>query len=1174
MKYRPSAVSGVPPTHESGVARCFISPRFGLRETVQRGLKHRATLGLAAILFSGSAFGATDPLAEGFRQPPPEARPHTYWLWMNGYMHAPSAIEELRAMKEAGLSGVLLFEMGARGDKAAFPPPGPAFLSEPWLAQLKLALSEARTLGLQVDMSVISSWDMGGPWIEPRHACMALYATATTVTGGSKLDVALPFPTPERTAPLGPDGRPAYWTDVAVLALRSPKRLPAHEFVLRLDPPGDHALTEVVLDQGRPNAAAELAATLTPVREFAVAVSGTGTGERDFTEVLRGTLAAPAGPQRFKLPAGTKARHVRLQLLSGHDATRARWTLGEFEVVDATGRNLAGSHAVNRLFDGALTVRAPMPLTYYDWKAGNLNNGSVTGAGGVFATYGLPPFEISDPRELVDVTAQVDREGRLRWDAPPGAWTIQRYVCMVTGEKLKVPSPASDGLASDHLNAEATRVHMNHVIAQLRKGLGDDLAKSGLRNLYLASYEVVGKVWSPVFASEFKRRRGYELTRYLPAIFGARIGTAETTERFLFDYEKTLGEVLVDAYYRTAAEVARAAGLAIKSEAGGPGPPIHTPPVDSLLAHGAMDDVQGEFWPFRPTSDGLNVIKEPASAGHIYGKRRIHLESFTSSRHWAEGPQDLKESADRVFCEGGNHFVWHTWTHNSPEAGVPGWVYGAGTHLNRNVTWWPQAPAFLSYLSRGSFLLQRGNFVADVLYYYGDGGSNFVGPRRNPVTLGAGYDYDVTNADVILTRLNVRDGRLTLPDGTSYAVLVLPEREDIHPAVLARIEKLVADGATVVGPRPARASGLEGFAASDARVKELATKLWADLDGLERTSRAHGAGRVVQGKTERDVLAELKVTPDFTAPPALDFIHRRDGEVEIYFVRNRETNAFAGSAVFRAGNRAPEFWDPRTGTIAPAGVFRRTEGGIEVPLALAPLGSTFVIFRGRLPANTIASVTPTATIERHGDEARVVTDKPGTYTVTFGSGMRSEIKVATLPGQLVLDSDWTVDFASPAGAPARISLQRVGPWTQQAAPEIKYFAGTAKYRRAFALPEGWRAHAQRVELDLGRLWAIGEVSVNGRSLGVVWTPPFRVDCTAALRDGPNELVVDVVSTWHNRIVGEARGAVPRWTKTNITTSQRGLGKDMQSGPWKTLDPIDAGLFGPVRLIPLAVQPVE
>ena len=1139
-----------------------------------RGVKPLLQFALAAMIGWSAGSAAEISLEAGFREPPMEARPHTYWLWMNGHLDPPSAIEELRAMKTAGLSGVLLFEMGARGDKALFPAPGPAFLSEAWLERLKLVLEETRRLGMQVDMSVISSWDMGGPWIEPRHAVMALYNTETTVTGGSRVDAPLPFPTPERAAPLGPDGRPAFWTDVAVLALRSPRRLPGHEFVLRLDPPVAHGITEVVLDQGRPNAAPELAASMTGVKEFTVAVSESGAEDKDFKEVLRANLEAAPGPQRFSLPAGTKARHVRLQLLGGQDPTRARWTLGEFEVRDASGRNLAGSHTVNRLYDGALTVRAPMPLAYNEWKAGNLNNGSVTGPTGVFCTFGRPPFEISDPRDVIEVTAQVDREGRLRWDAPPGDWTILRYVCMVTGERLKVPSPASDGLASDHLNPEATRIHMNHVVKQLRQALGPNLAQSGLTNCYLASYEVVGKVWSPVFAGEFERRRGYALTRYLPAIFGARIGNAETTERFLFDYQKTLGEVVVDAYYRTAAEVARAAGLQIKSEAGGPGPPIHTPPIESLQAYGAIDNVQGEFWPFRPTADGLNVIKEPASAGHIYGKRRIHLESFTSSRHWGEGPQDLKESADRVFVEGGNHFVWHTWTHNSPEAGLPGWVYGAGTHLNRNVTWWKQAPAFLSYLSRGSFLLQRGNFVADVLYYYGDAGSNFVGPRRNPPSLGPGYDYDVTNAEVILNRLSVRDGRLTLPEGTNYGVLVLPEREDIAPAVLARIERLVNEGATVIGPRPRRASGLEGFATNDARVREMAARLWGDLDGRERTSRKVGAGRVVQGKSEREILLELGVTPDFTGPAALDFIHRRDGDAEIYFVRNKETTPFAGSATFRAGSRAPELWDPRTGTMAPAGMFRRTDAGIEVALNLAPMGSVFVVFRGRLPATSVAAVSPPAQIERQGDAKRLVAERAGTYTVTFGTGLRSQVTIPPLPGVMMLDTDWTVDFASPAGAPPRLSLPRVGPWTQQAAPELKSFAGTGTYRRSFALPEGWRARAQRIELDLGRLWAIGEVTVNGQPLGVVWTPPFRVDVTNALRDGVNEVVVDVVGTWHNRLVGEARGLVPRWTKTNVTQSQRGLGRELQVGPWKNLDPIEAGLFGPVRLIPLGVRPIE
>lgn len=1091
-------------------------------------------LALAAAL-TLSSFAAEPTLEAGFRAPPPAARPHTYWLWLNGHVHLPTAFDELKAMRDAGLGGVLLFEMGARGDKATTPPPGPAFLSPDWVKQLRATTDQARALGLQVDMSIISSWDMGGPWIEPKHAAMNLYSTETTAaaTAGTPLDLVLPFPTPERAAPLAADGRPAFWTDVAVLALRAPRRLPAHEFVLRLDPVGTHELAAVVLDQGKPNAPAALAATMTPVREFSLAVSITGTAAEDFTEVHRGTLAATAGPQRIALPAGTRASHLRLRLLSGHDATRPRWTLGELEVLDPAGRNLAVSHRADQTRDGALLVREPVPLTYTGWSAGKLHDGLREGAGGVFASAGRPSFDVAALSDVIDVTAHVDRTGHLRWEAPPGEWTLLRYVCMVTGEKLKVPSPSSDGLASDHLSAEATRIHMDNVITRLRAGLGDDLTKTGIENFYLASYEVVGRVWSPVFADEFKRRRGYDLTPYLPTIFGARIGGDTTTARFLFDYRKTLGEVLVDAYYRTAAAVARAAGLKIKSESGGPGPPIHTPPVDALLAQGAVDSVQGEFWPFWPDNDAINVIKEPASAAHIYGKPRVHLEAFTSFHHWAEGPQDLKPSADRVFTEGGNHFVWHTWTHQAPDYGLPGLVYGAGTHLSRSVTWWPKAKPFLDYLARGSFLLQRGQFVADVLYYYGDDGMNFVGPRKNPSTLGPGYDYDVTNADALLTRFTVRDGRLTLPEGTSYALLVLPDREDIHPPVLAKIESLVAAGATVLGRRPTRATGLENFPASDARVRELAAKLWADLDGKSRTTRTHGRGRVFTGVPERSVLATLGLAPDFTAPATLDFTHRRDGDDEIYFVRNKTAAPVAATATFRAGDRTPELWDPITARIARAPSFRRTAAGVELPLTFAPNGSTFVIFRDRSTAAPLATTSETA---------------PG------------------LPAALSLDRDWTIDFASPLGAaPARITLPQIAPWTSSTPtttnPALAAFTGTGTYRKTFTLPAGLRAPGRRLELDLGHLWTIGEVFLNGKSLGVLWTPPFRVDATDALRDGENQLTVEVINTWHNRLVGDARlPAAQRQTRTNVAISQR--------KPWKDLDPIASGLFGPVRLVPV------
>ncbi|MGE0132845.1 MAG: glycosyl hydrolase [Blastocatellales bacterium] len=973
-----------------------------MKPHLQRLLILLALLGAGAALSAGQEHTpARDELERGFLNPPSDARPHAYWLWLNGYVHAATADEELAAMKEAGLSGVLLFDMGARGDRAAQPPAGPAFLSDAWLKQFRASVTRAKQLGLQVDFSVISSWDLGGHWIEPRYASMGLYPAEAEIEGGKQIDVALPFPAAPAAAPKGADGRPAFWRDVAVLAVRDAQR---------------------------------------------------GAGQKV-----------------------------------------------------------------------------------------------------VF-------------REVVDVTARVEGD-RLRWDAPAGRWAILRYVCMNTGERLKVPSPASDGWATDHLNPEATRAHMNYVIGRLRETFGD-LRVSGLTNLYLASYEVRGPVWSPGFTREFKQRRGYEMTRFLPAVFGATVDDEETTRRFLFDYRKTLGEVLIDAYYNAARVAAHQAGLTIKSEAGGPGPPVHNVPVDALLANAAVDEIQGEFWPFRPNEDGLWVVKETASAGHIYGKPRVHMEAFTSRDAWREGPQDLKASADRVFVEGGNHMVWHTWTHAPPDAGQPGWVYGAGTHLNRNVTWWPKAKPFIDYLARSSYLLQRGRFVADVLYYYGDGGYKFVGPRRNDAGLGPGYDYDVTNSDVILHRLDVRDGRLVLPDGQSYAVLVLPEAEEMNPAVLDKIERLAMAGATVIGPKPMRAHGLEGAPASDARVRELADKLWGDLDGRTKKTRAYGKGRVVWGETPRQVLAAMKIQPDFVAPTGLDFIHRRDGAVEIYFVRNRQAQPVRANVRFRIADREPEFWDAQTGRMERAAVYRRTPEGVEMPVELAANGSIFVVFRRPARADAIVNVAPEAAVIMRDNAPLIETSRNGSYVVTRDGGRRQTIDVSGLPAPLTLDGEWSIEFEKGRGAPAgSMKIASLASWTEHADPAVKFFSGTARYRKTFTLPPGWKGNGRRVYLDFGDLWTIGEAWLNGQPLGVLWTQPFRADCAEALRDGENELTMEVTNNWFNRLVGDA--ALPserRLTRTNITSSG---GK-----PWARLEPRESGLFGPVRLIAVARQPLD
>ncbi|MBN1443390.1 MAG: hypothetical protein JXA90_11835, partial [Planctomycetes bacterium] len=763
-----------------------------------------------------------DPLLAGFRDPPREARPSTYWLWLNGYVNRDHVERELQAFHDAGIRGVLIFDMGARGAKEAMPPAGPPFLSDRSTDDIAHAVRAAGRLGMDVQLSVASSWDMGGSWVEPRHGSMGLFTSRITIDGPREHDDVLPMPPIPAKAPRQPDGQPAFQKNVAVLAFPAGTRLPGHEFVFRLDPPGlrtlDHAvLCNTASDDPKTHGDLHLF-----TRDFSIAVSAEGSTDGEFREVLRASLEPTVDPQRFELPP-VEARYARLRIESGHNQKFDRVQLGEFELFDREGINVVASHAADRSRDGAVLVRCGSALGHdRDWTAENIHDGARSGPAGSWSSAGPPPVLIETLESIIDLTGRLQEDGRLRWKVPPGRWAVLRCVCLNTGERLKVPSPNSDGLATDHLSREATRVFLDHVIRRLQSRLGD-LGETSLAQLYLASYEVRGPIWTPDLPRWFRHYRGYELAPYLPALSGEIVISEEITERFLYDYRKTLGDLLVDAYYRAAVDAAHAAGVGIESEAGGPGPPIHQVPVDALKALGAIDEVRGEFWPKRPDASALWVVKETACAAHIYGKRRVHMEAFTSMHHWQDGPFDLKPSADRAFCEGANHFVWHTASHLPPEAGKPGWVYLAGTHLNTNLIWWPKAGAFIDYLARCSFLLQQGLFAGDVCYYYGDQGYNFVPPKHVDPSLGFGYDYDVANREVILTRMSVReDGRIALLGGMSYALLALPERDDIDLDVLGKIEELVREGATVVGSKPNRSSGLAGCPERDRKVRELA----------------------------------------------------------------------------------------------------------------------------------------------------------------------------------------------------------------------------------------------------------------------------------------------------------------------------------------------------------------
>jgi hypothetical protein len=719
---------------------------------------------------------------------------------------------------------------------------------------------------------------------------------------------------------------------------------------------------------------------------------------------------------------------------------------------------------------------------------------------------------------VIDLSDHLDPNGTLMWDAPEGKWQILRFGCTLADNcTVSTHSDGWGGYALDVLDAGAFARYWDAVVEPLIADAGP-LAGTTLRYLYTDSWEIDVFNWTPTFRDEFRTRRGYDPLPYFPVLAGRIVGSRDVSNRFLADYRKTLGDLAVDHHYRLFREWAARAGIGIHPESGGP----HYMPIDAQRCLG-MDDVpMSEFWASSPSHRTDEVVrffvKQPAGAAHTYGHRFVAAEGMTNiGLHWQESLwSNLKPAFDYACSEGLNRLFWHAFVCSPASMGVPGQQYFAGAHLNPLVTWWSRSKPFFNYINRCQWMLMQGLFVADVCYYYGDHVPNYAQLRASdPAKVGPGYDYDVTTEEAILTRLSVDDGRLTLPDGMSYRLLVLPAREVISLPVLRKIQELVEAGATVVGPKPLYASGLTGFPESDAQVCAIADVLWG----------AHtGKGRVISDLTAREVLASDAIPPDFELTNDADenarihWIHRRDGDTDIYFVATRSEQSRSIRATFRVAGRAPELWDPVSGQRRFATDYEEANGRVTVPLELSPYGSVFVVFCSACTEHPPAG------------------EPDGKHIETC----------------LALAGPWTVHFGPNWAGPESVEFSDLISWTQRTEEGIRFYSGTATYEKTFELPNS--ASGQAVFLDLGRVRELAEVRLNGVSLGIVWAPPFRVELTRAVKSGENHLEVDVVNFWPNRLIGDAsRPRDQRLTQTNIRafTSRSPL--------------MESGLLGPVIL---------
>ena len=772
-------------------------------------------------------------------------------------------------------------------------------------------------------------------------------------------------------------------------------------------------------------------------------------------------------------------------------------------------------------------------------------------------------------------------DGVLEWNAPAGRWIIMRFVCLNNGQQLIVPSPNSKGPLIDFLDPAATRMHFQYILDKL--GITPENSRElGLAFLAVESMELAeGIQWTDGFSEDFERWAGYDVTPYLPVLAGWTIGSRELSDRFLYDYHKAISEQLIFSHYVTANELLDTYGIELSGEAGGPGPPIwNSCPVDALKALGNLDIPQGEFW---IRHRNMFLIKEISSASHIYGKNLVDAESFTTWRRWKDGPGVLKYSLDRAFCEGLNRITYHGFAHTPPEAGFPGRSYHAGVDINPNVTWWPMARPFMDYMARCCYMLQQGQFVADVCYYYGDQAPNFW-PAFHDVPekplldgLGKGYDYDVVNSDVILNRMSVKDGRIVLPDGMGYRMLVLRDQSQMPLEVLKKIADLVRAGATVVGPRPATVPGLKDFEARTGELAVLASEVWGNCDGSSVKERSYGDGHVFWGLSPSEVLRKYRIDEDFSYTaegddPGLDFIHRVVGDKDVYFVRNPSKLWANADCRFRVAGKTPFAWDPSDGQVRPLLTYAVDAGKTVLPLCLPAGGSMFIVLDpGAAPLHATSlrqplSTYPAATLLSAGPgDVEVLAWANGEYAIQLSDeeqkGESRYAKVENIPEALMLDGPWMIHFPENWGAPAQAEFATLHSWTDDADEGIQYFSGIATYHNVLNVQDVMFASQRRLFLDIGEVRDVARVRLNGKDLGILWKAPFLVEITGTAVAGENTLEIEVANMWINRLTGDLKlPPEQRFTHTNETPREKDIGGDEL---WH-VEP--AGLLGPVRLV--------
>lgn len=1051
------------------------------------------------------SFGEYD--MELFSSPSKVYYPQTWFHFIGGNIAHKGITADLKAIAEAGISGIQLFH-GEAGGPWPGVEPQITCLSEPWEDAIKYTAEECRRLGLRFTMQNCPGWAMsGGPWIKPADAMRHLAWSRTDIEGGNRIGTILPVPQPSEEP----------WRDykdITVLAFPTPlgdndrPLIPQSIKSNRQELPWNDCLAGTLKDKF----------TLSPSTEeqpnwIEVTFPENVTLRTVEFSSINGFIHAWCYEPGVKVmveavfPNGTTQKIIQTDLpqSSWQDDQPISLACSELKGVNTYRVSIVNKHD---MAISSLKLLSAARKNNWESEAGWTLR-SIVRQG---ENPDQSPVAFIDPNKILDITTEMDRQGNLKWNAPMGKWTILRIGHVNAGMRNGPAPPEGTGWECNKLAENGPNVQFANYIGRL-SGKDGPLANGLLNGMLMDSWECKTQTWTTNMEAEFNRVSRYSLRKWLPAVFGYVIGDHETSTRFLRDWRATINDLFTNKFYGHMAKLAKDNGQTITFETAAG----DIFPGDILEYFKYADVPMCEFW--QPTTESfvgsLNFkpIKPTASAARIYGKPRVSAEAFTSiALTWDEHLDMLKEVANLNCVEGVTHLTFHTYTHNPRTDFIPpGTTFGGGigSPFLRGQTWWKHMPEFTRYLARCTYMLERGKPVSDVLWYLGDE-INHKPDQNAPFP--EGFKYDYCNPDVLLNRLSVNNGMLVTPEGISHRMLWLPDIPRMLPQTLEKLLALVRDGATIVGDKPKGLATLTDIDTSKKRFDNVVGALW----GKEQKGiRKIGKGSVISGMTLDEALRLMDIEPDVTGGDAL-WLHRKTDGADWYYVTAPKGQGFNGSLSFRNSGNV-ELWDPVTGTSQPI-VSVCNGKRTEISLDLSQAGSCFVVFRKSDKADkSIKEQT-------------------------------SDNQIRTIP----LSKPWNISFPAGWGISDSINMNELQAWKSlDVSPEGKAFSGTATYTTTF--DAGTVEDGMSFSLDLGRVEMIAVVSLNGKTIRTLWTPPYKLDLTDFVQSGINTLTIEVTSSWYNRLVYDANQPENKRKTWTI------------SGPSKNATLKENGLLGPVIL---------